>query len=115
MDILVDAKSSVEDGKVTVSPNEIKRWTEDLRPGDKIEIDFGSYGILVYKESIKGRSSYRTIVWEGYPESGGRRYNREWKNFETGKDSTFMYNLHHAFRECGFDPEGIELRKDLNE
>jgi hypothetical protein len=112
----VGPKHLIVDGEMTISPTQIKELTEDLSVGDKVEIDFNGYGILIYKESIKGRSSYRIIAWDGYPpDEGGRKYRREWKNFETGKGSTFMENLHRAFRRCGLDPEGIELKKEMND
>lgn len=113
MDTLVD--EVIVDGEVIVTPTQIKNWSKDLNVGDKVEVDFGGYGILVYKESIKGRSSYRIIIWNGYPNDGGRRYGREWKNFETGRGSTFGENLFQAFRSLGMDPEGIELRKEMND
>ena len=108
----MDPESSIVEGKSTVAPSEIKEIAGDLQVGDKIEIDFGGYGIMVYKESIKGRSSYRIIKWTQRSEHV-KRYDREWKHFQIDGDSTFGSNLGHAFRECGMDPVGAEVRKDI--
>ena len=115
MDTLVD--EAIVDGEVIVAPSDIMEWSKNLDVGDKVEIDFGGYGITVYKESIKGLSSYRIVQWEVHPDKGEpvRRHDHEWKHFRVDGDSTFGANLYNAFRVCDLDPEGIEFRKGMND
>lgn len=77
---------------------------KNMKPGESIEIDSpeGEKQLVIFAESIKGRSGYRVV--QSVPGKGiSRRYVDEARHFEVSKGSTFKSSLMHGYRWMGLD------------